>query len=345
MKNISQGEFIQYGFFITLLIATIVVSFFIFQPYLFSILFALILAVAIEPIFNALSKLLRGHKRISAFLSILLVLCIIIIPLSFFGYQIFQEAQGAYSALSANSSSISVEKIGSILPQSLQKFKEPLSQDINTYIEQTLSFFVKSIGTIFSSIVSVFISFLITLFATFFILIYKKELRHFIAVMSPLPDEYDSVIIQKVRSSINSVVRGSLTIAVLQGIVTSIGFSIFGMPMPMLLGALAMFASFIPGLGTSIITAPCIIFLFITGNIPGGIGLTIWSILAVGIIDDTLAPLLYNKGIKLHPFIVFLSVLGGLIFFGPLGFILGPVTIALLATLLSLYPQILPSKN
>ncbi|MFT5037296.1 MAG: putative PurR-regulated permease PerM, partial [Candidatus Azotimanducaceae bacterium] len=44
-----------------------------------------------------------------------------------------------------------------------------------------------------------------------------------------------------------------------------------------------------------------------------------------------------SRGNPMHPFIILLSVLGGISLFGPIGFIVGPIVVTLLMVLLELY--------
>jgi predicted PurR-regulated permease PerM len=66
-------------------------------------------------------------------------------------------------------------------------------------------------------------------------------------------------------------------------------------------------------------------------------GVALWGTLAVGIIDNLLGPYLMSRGATLHPFVILIAVLGGIALFGPIGFILGPVSVSLLVVLLELY--------
>jgi predicted PurR-regulated permease PerM len=83
----------------------------------------------------------------------------------------------------------------------------------------------------------------------------------------------------------------------------------------------------------------------LSGNISQSIGLLIWVVFAVGLIDNILAPYFINRGVKIHPFLILISVLGGISFFGPVGFIAGPVVLGLLFALLELYPVIMKNKS
>jgi predicted PurR-regulated permease PerM len=63
----------------------------------------------------------------------------------------------------------------------------------------------------------------------------------------------------------------------------------------------------------------------------------IWAMLAVGLIDNILGPYLMSRGNPLHPFVILLSVLGGIALMGPIGFIIGPVIASLFTVLVELF--------
>jgi predicted PurR-regulated permease PerM len=102
-------------------------------------------------------------------------------------------------------------------------------------------------------------------------------------------------------------------------------------------GSFAVVAALIPGFGTALVIVPGVIYLFFASTTLHAIGLLIWGILGVGLIDNYLGPLLVNRGVHIHPFLILLSVMGGLVFFGPIGFIAGPLLVALLFALLEIY--------
>ena len=90
---------------------------------------------------------------------------------------------------------------------------------------------------------------------------------------------------------------------------------------------------------------PAILFLFLTGEVFSGVGLIVWGVVAVGLVDNFLGPKLVGRGMQLHPLIILLSVLGGIGFFGPIGLLLGPLTISLLFTLLDIYFSLIRAKT
>ena len=105
-----------------------------------------------------------------------------------------------------------------------------------------------------------------------------------------------------------------------------------------------MLASLIPNVGTALVLVPSVAFLYFTGHTGASVGLAIWGAIGVGFIDNLLGPHLIERGIKIHPLLILLSVIGGITLLGPIGFVAGPVILSLLFTLLEIYPSILSRK-
>ena len=107
----------------------------------------------------------------------------------------------------------------------------------------------------------------------------------------------------------------------------------------MLWAVLAGIASMVPQIGTAVVSLPAIIFLYFTGMPLNAVGLLIWSIALVGTIDNLLQPVVVGKNIDLPPIAVLFSVLGGVALFGVAGLIVGPLSLSLFLTLMSIYRE------
>ena len=135
----------------------------------------------------------------------------------------------------------------------------------------------------------------------------------------------------------NSIFVGSLVVGILQGVSTGLAFAAFGIPAPALWGTVAAIASLVPGFGTSLIILPGVAYLMFAGQYVYAAGLLVWGYAAILLLDHTLGPILVNKGVHVHPFLVLMSVLGGLVTFGFVGLFLGPLILVFLFTLLDIY--------
>jgi len=102
-------------------------------------------------------------------------------------------------------------------------------------------------------------------------------------------------------------------------------------------GTVAAIAALVPGFGVSLVVIPAAAYLIISGEYAYAAGLFIWGYAGIVVIDHIIGPTLVNKGVRVHPFIVLLSILGGLLAFGLIGFILGPIILVVLFTLLEIY--------
>jgi len=327
-------KIIERYFFFGLLLAVLAFAFFIFRPFWIILVLGASLSVVLYPIY----KWFRKGKLPDWFSSLLTVLLFIIIlcgPLLGIGLIVFKQAQHVYSSVvySGNTGPLinSVQvKINQLLPQGV-------AFDINQKISSVIYFLFNNLANVFNSTVSAIISFILIIFSIFYFLKDGEKWKKALLALSPISEKNSGQITTKLSHSINGILRGYLLIALIQGILVSMGFIIFGIPNPALWGVLAGIASLLPPTGTALITIPAIIFLFITGHTIPAIGLLLWSAVLVGTVDNVLNPLLVSKKIEIPPFLILFSVLGGISLLGPVGILIGPLTVSLLYSLTSIY--------
>jgi predicted PurR-regulated permease PerM len=338
---------IQNYFFLAILVGVIILTICIFYPYLTSLLLALVFSVMFRPLHRWVSKIFTGgrqHSSISAFITLLIVAILVITPLIFIGIQIYNESQNLYFSLTEEGSRSQFIHTLNNLSQALSdRFLNIFpaynfdSFNLTNYVQNFLEWSFANLDTIFSSVSKLALQIFVMLFALFYLLRDGGKFKQAIISLSPLKDDYDEKVFSKARQAIRSIVAGSLVVGFIQGVLTGLGFWIFGIPNPALWGSFAVVSAFIPGLGTSLVVVPGILYLFFTGAQFNAIGLLVWGTVAVGLIDNYLGPVLINRGVNVHPFLIFLSIMGGLVFFGPIGFIAGPLLVAMLFVLLEIY--------
>ena len=335
------------NFLIVLLIGAIILAYFIFEPFLAPLILAAVFAAVLEPLYHYIKSLIPRWPSLASLITVLVSVVCILVPLSFIGTQIGIEAQGLYVQLSdretRNDIRETLQGLEAIVADRIpaaRGFTDDLSANISTYAQSALQWLIQHLGPAASGFVSILLKFFLFFIALYYLLRDGAKLKDKIVELSPLKDTYDESIFDKLELAVNSVIKGNLTIALLQGVLTAIGFTIFGVPNAVLWGTVTAIAALIPGLGTGLVFVPTILFMYFTGNPASALGLTLWGILAVGLIDNFLGPQLIGRGVNLHPLLVLLSVLGGLAFFGPIGLFLGPLSLSLLFAFLSIYSEI-----
>lgn len=327
-------------FLLALLVGIFILAYFIFKPFLFALILAIVFATVFEPLHNKILSFTKGKRGLAALLATGCVLLIVIAPLTFLGIQIFQEATQLYTSLVTNGGATYLSQDLTQTIKDLARFSPTpvdFSFDVNQYIKQGLSWVLQHLGPLFANFAKALLGTFIFLIALYYLFKDGQKFKTAIVTLSPLEDIHDRAIFEKLALAINSVVRGNLTVAVVQGVLTAIGFAIFGVPNAALWGSVAAIAALIPGVGTALVFLPAVLYMYFTGETFNAVGLLVWGVVAVGLIDNILGPKLVEQGMRLHPFLILLSILGGVGFFGPLGFLLGPLVLSLLFALVDIY--------
>lgn len=339
-------------FLLALLLGAALVSFFVLQPFLTTIALAAIFAIVLEPIHARVSKQIGPSANLAAFITLLAGCVLILIPLSLVTTLVVNEAHHAYVDFANGSSAATAQQVafqvGSWLDPVIPgatSYVDSISAELNTYAKQVLQWIVERLGTAFASILGIFIRTLIFLMALFYFIKDGARLEKALIKQSPLLDEDVATIFKRLKSTVTSVVKGSLSIACIQGTLAGVGYFIFGVPNAALWGVCTAVAALIPGLGTSLIIIPTAIYLFAVGSITSAVGLLLWGTLLVGLIDNFLAPRLMGRGAQLHPLATLLSVIGGVSLYGPVGIFLGPLTLSFLIAVYSVYTSRIPTET
>ncbi len=333
---------LQLIFFMILTAGVSVLIFFIFKPYLAPIFLAAIIAIVFHPFYKRLLKIFGDKKSLVSLITVLIVLAVILVPSIFIGISLFEEATTFYNHISFGQYETGgfLNTVTGFFENKIRTFAPKIPIDAGEYLKKFASWLAGNLDNFFSGFFNIFIDLIIMIISLFYFLRDGERMAKGLVALSPLADYYDEQIIKKVGLAINSIVRGSLIIALVKGFLTAVGFAIFSVPNPILWGAVSAFASLIPFIGSWIVIAPALFYLFTTGLYVNLIGLAIWGVVFIGLSDNVLSPILIKRGMKIHPFLILLSVFGGLGFFGPIGFIAGPVALSLLFALFEIYPLI-----
>jgi len=323
-------------FFYLLLGFSIYSMWLLFAPFFTALALATVLVVVAYPLHEQILRYVtRGKQTLAAFLSTILVFSIIVTPILFVSSVLVNEFLQFYQTLSANNTEAVplLEKFDTLITS----IAPGVTIDLTEPLKQSASWLGKSIGSIFSGAVSALLTFLIALMCTFYLFRDGARLMSWFVHISPLSDKEDSLIFERIARAIRATIIGTVAVSIIQGVVATSGLAIFGIERAVLWGSLGALAALIPGVGLLGVMVPALVYLFIIGNTSSVIGLAIWTLVAIIVVDNIIAPYLMSLGNPLHPLVVLLAVLGGLALFGPIGFIIGPVLVTIFLTLLEIY--------
>ena len=323
-----------------------VVIFWIYQPFLQVLFAAAIFSVMLYPIFDHLVRTMKCWRGTAATITLLFAGIFVCIPLYFFVTQILQESSNLYSAVTFNGGGGNTfESLANSINQFVNSIFPTLSFQLQSYVGDFLGFISQHIGGVVSGTAFAMLEIILVALSIF---LFLKDAPFFIAgfkKLSPLEDSYDEEILDTLAISIRSVIRGTFSVVVIQGLILMLGFYLFGVPNAFLWRSIAMVLSIIPGVGTAMVFVPGIFYLFFMHQATMAFGLLVWSVLIHGSVDNFVRPILYGKAMSIHPLFVMFAVLGGLNFFGPLGFLFGPVVLSAFLALYSVYEKMILAES
>lgn len=305
-------------------------------PFVSALALSAIIVTICYPLYERiLKKTPWGNESIAALLTTLLVLLIVIIPLFVITSALVNEAVSVYKIVNAEQTGFEDSLIA--LELAVQQFFPGFELNATEYLRQAAAWLALNLGAIFAGTASTIFLFFIAILGSFYLFRDGRSFTKSLVRISPLPDDQDEVIINRLARAVRSVATGTVLVALIQGTLTGFGLWLFDFERAILWGVIASFGALIPSVGTTIVFIPAVVYLLFNGAYLYAVGLTIWGVLAVGLIDNILGPYLMSRGNKLHPFLILLAVLGGISVFGPIGFIVGPVLVSLFMVLLELY--------
>jgi predicted PurR-regulated permease PerM len=329
----------QVYFFVTVLVLSSAVTLAVFQPYLTLLAFGGVLAIVSSPIYRWLKKMFKSETA-SAFLTSLSIGIIILIPIVLFLAALAGELINIFGKLRSYFETGTLEVV-------LTKFlPETLHSQIPTILDQAFGVartVVQALSNnlvgLFSNAFAILFGFVVILIAVYYLLKDGPKVKTELLALSPLGDEYDELVFQRIAIAVRAVMGGVLIIGLIKGALAGFFFWAFSVPAPLFWGAMTAVASFIPILGSSLITVPAAGYLFVIGDYGAGAALLAVSIGIIGVVDNFLQPKLVESRTKIHPLLILLSILGGIQFYGFAGFVLGPLTLSVTMALIDIYKK------
>src|SRR5262249_9714125 len=152
----------------------------------------------------------------------------------------------------------------------------------------------------------------------------------------PFDDPHRTRMIRDSRELIFASVTSSLAAATAHGVLGGLAFGLTGIGSPIFWGVMMGFFSLVPVVGSAMIWVPGAISLMLGGHVWHGIALALVCSVIVGSVDNVIRPWLISGRAEMGGLLVFISILGGIAVFGMLGLVLGPIVVALAASLLDL---------
>lgn len=306
-------------------------------PFLAALAWALAFAVLFAPWQRWLESKLK-HPSLAALASVLLIAVIVVVPAVFVGQQLVQQAAQGASLIETKVSAGEWRRVIAAQPR-LAPLADQIEQqlDLPGTAKSIASWLSTFAGSVVKGSVYQLLGVCLTFYLLFFFLRDRALLVRTLHALSPLTDREMDRLLTRVDDTIHATVYGTLAVSAVQGVLGGLMFWWLGLPAPLLWGLVMAVLAVVPVLGAFVVWVPAALFLLLEGSWGRALILTLWGMLVVGTIDNLLRPILVGNRLKLHTVLAFLSVVGGLILFGPAGLILGPITLTVTTVLLEVW--------
>jgi predicted PurR-regulated permease PerM len=333
------------AFFVVVLVGVAALSYAILRPFLGAIAWAVVLAVALRPAWVRIERL-TTRRSLAAAVTSLLVALLVLLPAVLLGAALVGQALSALSRLAAFLRSQEVSSIADLgnLPgigralawvgENAGVTPAMVRQHSMEAAGKVSGFLAAKGGGVLVGAFGAVGTFLLTIFLLFFLLRDGEAMAEALSELLPLSRDGRRATMHRLGSMLDSIFKGSLLTALIQGALGGIGWALAGLPSAFLAAAAMAVLSLLPIGGTAFVWLPGAAALALSGHTGAAIFLAAWGAAAVGSVDNFLKPLLIRGGGELTTLVVFLGVFGGLTAFGLLGVFIGPITLATAQTLL-----------
>lgn len=334
------------GFLALLLLAT-VLFLAVILPFSGAILWAVVASMLFLPLNDALVRGLGHRRNLAAGLTLVAIVATVIVPALLLGSALIEEMGGLIVRVRSGELDLvgELERLRDAQPawlrQSLGLDKLTSARAAQDWLAGNFALSMQSLLSraldFGQSAFGYVVSLGVMLYLSFFLLRDGRRILRTVQTAAPLRRDQGRAVLTRFITVVRATIKGSLVVAVVQGTLGGIVFTIVGVEPALLWGVAMAFMSLLPAIGTGLIWVPVAIYLLATGAVWSGLFVVFCGLFVIGLVDNLLRPILVGREARMPDWLAFLSTLGGLQLFGFNGFILGPAAAALFLSVWELY--------
>lgn len=331
--------------YLLFLVAAITLLFlWMISDFVMTLFLAAVFSAMSQPIFRFCARMTRGRESWAAVLTLVILFFGVALPL--FGFlilvanqavEISQIARPWLEGQISNPGALTdrletIPFVGDFIPD-----HEVLMAKVSELASSAGSMLADSVVGLTRGTINFFLQLFVLFYAMYFFLKDGSEYLDQILFYSPLPRESETALVEKMVSVTRAVLKGSLVVGVIQGGMAGLAFLVVGIPGWAFWMTMMMLLSIIPAIGSPIVWVPVSIILFVQGSFWTALLFTIWCAAVAGSVDNFLRPILIGRDTRMPDLLVLIGTIGGIILFGVLGFIIGPIVASLFLAIWYLY--------
>ena len=314
------------------------------SQFLMAIFLAGIFSALSYPLYRRFERSFKGRRSLASIATLLLIVFLVLLPLGGLLGIITAQAIKVGEAVKpwveqqlAEPDAISTAFKSLPFYDRIEPYRNLILKKAGEMVGGISGFLINRLSTVTLGTVNFVFMLFIMLYTMFFFLMDGNKLIDKILYYLPLEDHDERRMLNKFTSVTRATLKGTAVIGLLQGVLAGGAFAVVGIEGAAFWGAIMAVLSFIPGIGSALVWVPAVIILAATGQLAKAIGLGVFCAAVVGSIDNLLRPILVGRDTQMHELMILFGTLGGILMFGVVGVIIGPIIAALFVTVWEIY--------
>ncbi len=322
-------------------------TFQILRPFLSPIAWAVVFGIVFYPLYAFILRWVPW-KSLASLITVLIIVTVIIGPFSYFIVLLVAElkhlsdylASGQLSSLKDALQHPTVSALINRLTGTFGISEAEIDASIVDYLSRFGKELLAQVTRGAGNLIALAVNFIFMIFSIFFMFKDGSTFLQKIRDYMPFSEEEKSLLAAQMRDIVISTIYGGVVVAIAQGIIGGIAFSVLGIPSPVLWGFAISIASFIPLIGSMAVWGPAVIYLFAHGSVANAFALFFIGIFGISMIDYLLRPVIIGSRTKMHVLVILFSVLGGIQLFGLIGLVMGPLVLAVFVSVVKIFRKV-----
>jgi len=331
--------------FLALVLIVTVAFLYLMKPFIYAVFWAVILAGLLMPVYKKVEKKLHT-PTLSATIVLVSICLMFILPFVFLVSMLLKESVDIYQGMSDNNSQVNVyiQKFVELVKHnpysdSLHLDDAALTEKISQLSKSVAGYVLVTLKSFTENTLQFFVQLGVMLYALFYFVRDGEKFLNAILRLLPLGQGRDRILLTHFQKTATATLKVTLIIGGIQGLLGGLLFLFTGVQGAVLWGAVMIITAVIPVVGCALVWAPAGIFLMITGQFWAGVFILAFGTLVISMVDHFLRPILLGKDVSMHPLLIFLSTMGGIIVYGFSGFIIGPIIMSMAMAVWHMYEE------
>ncbi|MCM3713069.1 sporulation integral membrane protein YtvI [Alkalihalobacillus oceani] len=325
-------------FLILLTIIILVVLAYFILPVSLPLITAFVTALILSPAVYMLQKRAKLKRNIAVMIIFTLFVCFIGLSGYYLTTQVVTQGTAIVENLpqyinDLNRAWLNMQRN---LENEYENLPPEIVQEINIQVTRALNEMratisdrnlINDIASVISSIPGYLVTFLVYLIALFLFMLELPSLKvKLFAYLSDKTKEKVNFMTSRLRYVVWGFIKAQFLVSIIIFIVSLLGLLLIAPEVALLMAFIIWIVDFIPLIGSIVILAPWAIFQLVAGNIAIGTQLLILAAILL-IIRRTVEPKVMGQQIGLSPLATLIAMYLGLMLFGVMGFIIGPLIV------------------